>query len=771
MILAFDRQIQSAFALAVLALLVTIAPAQNQPAANTVDPKADAVLRGMSRYYQSLKSFTVTVDMSFLVEMEGMKNQMDTKVDVAFQRPDKYAQVVTSGMMGATVISNGKTLWVYSPATQTYTENELKDGGLKAALELADQTAGQGMSAGAFISSLVREDPYAIMMDGVSGGQYVGLEEENGRKLEHLRFEQADFDWDVWIRAGDQPLLERLKPDLTKSIKQAQEQMGPAAANMKMEMTTRYMNWAVNIDVPANRFEFTPPAAATKSDSLFGAMGEEEIHPLVGKPAPEFTLDVLGGGTLSPSQFKGKSILILDFWATWCGPCVKAMPILVGVASGYKEKGVVLYAVNVQEDADTIKAFLEKQKLAVTVALDKEGKVAGLYGVEGIPQTVIIGKDGTVQVVHVGFRPDLNTVLKTQLDDLLAGKNLAEETLQAKKAKEAEMAKALPTEALEQAWSQPGDWATAAAVPDGRAIYAVSSTGNVTQFSPAGQVNATFSIQDQVSVLRLANLAGDAAPELVTFQGWGPTVKAFDANGTQLWVYKEGQGVDDVCCADLNGDGFDEVIIGYNGGTGIHVLDNRGALLWKYTQIGNVWHVSAGDVNGDGKPEVVTTSAQGAVHVFDAAGSLLKTNSQALYASMVRVGPTGAGPTGAPIYVGGSGNSGEAFTRMGFDGRQAWTATLPVSQTFIDSAAVATLMPWVAVGLRGGIVVVLDGNTGALIAGVTEQGRSPQVAWFEIAGAPPGLLVATGTALNAYQVKPQQAPAAQQPTPQQVPPQ
>jgi peroxiredoxin len=78
-----------------------------------------------------------------------------------------------------------------------------------------------------------------------------------------------------------------------------------------------------------------------------------------------------------------------------------------------------------QEDAETIRKFLEEQKLEVPVALDIEGAVAAEYGVTGIPQTVIIGTDGKVQVVHVGFSENLQQQLTAELNDLLAGKDLA----------------------------------------------------------------------------------------------------------------------------------------------------------------------------------------------------------------------------------------------------------------------------------------------------------------------------------------------------------
>jgi len=160
------------------------------------------------------------------------------------------------------------------------------------------------------------------------------------------------------------------------------------------------------------------------SSSKMLAQQQEGPHPLLGKPAPTFTLDVLGGTKVNLADLKDKQIVVLDFWATWCPPCRKALPILVEVTDAYKDKGVTFYAVNIQESPEAIKAFLDKMGIKCNVALDKEGEAATKYKVQGIPQSVVIGKDGTVEAVHVGLAPDLKEEFKKELDTLIAGKSL-----------------------------------------------------------------------------------------------------------------------------------------------------------------------------------------------------------------------------------------------------------------------------------------------------------------------------------------------------------
>ena len=131
----------------------------------------------------------------------------------------------------------------------------------------------------------------------------------------------------------------------------------------------------------------------------------EAAQALVGKPAPEFKLDLLGGGQAKLSEHKGKDVVIIDFWATWCPPCVAELPHIAEVVKARASKGVVFYAINEEEDAADVKRFLDENKLAdLKVPLDKEGEAAKAYMVDPLPQSVIIGRDGVVKTVLIGIK-------------------------------------------------------------------------------------------------------------------------------------------------------------------------------------------------------------------------------------------------------------------------------------------------------------------------------------------------------------------------------
>jgi thiol-disulfide isomerase/thioredoxin len=159
------------------------------------------------------------------------------------------------------------------------------------------------------------------------------------------------------------------------------------------------------------------------------------LHPLLGMPAPQIELDLLDGGKFDLASYKGKNVVLLDFWATWCAPCRAVMPIIDKVAAKFKDKGVVFYTVNLEDPPEEIRKFLDGAKLKVPVAMDSKGTVAAAYKTDAVPQTVVVGRDGTIQVVKLGLTPDLEESLAKDLEAVLAGEKVADATLEAAKTK------------------------------------------------------------------------------------------------------------------------------------------------------------------------------------------------------------------------------------------------------------------------------------------------------------------------------------------------
>lgn len=138
-----------------------------------------------------------------------------------------------------------------------------------------------------------------------------------------------------------------------------------------------------------------------------------------GDPSWDFTAEMTDGTSFTLSEQVGKAVLV-NFWATWCGPCVQELPDiaeLYGEYAGGGEAEIIL--VNCGESAETVDAFLEKNGYALPVAYDPAAGIAGAYGVNAIPRTVVFGRDGTVVADYTGSR-DYDT-LKSAIDGALGG--------------------------------------------------------------------------------------------------------------------------------------------------------------------------------------------------------------------------------------------------------------------------------------------------------------------------------------------------------------
>jgi len=121
--------------------------------------------------------------------------------------------------------------------------------------------------------------------------------------------------------------------------------------------------------------------------------------------APDFQLALRGGSApVSLSQFKGQ-VVMLNFWASWCGPCRQEMPILESIHRKYKPLGFTMLGVNVEPDAKAAEAFLAQTPVSFPIAYDPQSKVSKLYDVAGMPSTVIVDRKGAVRFIHRGYKP------------------------------------------------------------------------------------------------------------------------------------------------------------------------------------------------------------------------------------------------------------------------------------------------------------------------------------------------------------------------------
>lgn len=119
--------------------------------------------------------------------------------------------------------------------------------------------------------------------------------------------------------------------------------------------------------------------------------------------APSFALPSRGGDTVSLAQLKGK-VVMLNFWASWCGPCRQEMPLLEQMHKRYSALGFTLVGVNVDANSKDAEDWLSKTPVSFPVLFDRESKVSKLYDVSAMPSTVFIDRKGNVRSLHRGYK-------------------------------------------------------------------------------------------------------------------------------------------------------------------------------------------------------------------------------------------------------------------------------------------------------------------------------------------------------------------------------
>jgi peroxiredoxin len=139
---------------------------------------------------------------------------------------------------------------------------------------------------------------------------------------------------------------------------------------------------------------------------------------LAGQAAPDFVLKSASGTNLRLSEYRG-NVVMINFWATWCGPCRQEMPLLNDLYSRYERVGFSLLGVNIDDDSRRAMDMAEELGVSFPVLFDERKEVSKLYQVEAMPVTVLVDREGKVRHVHLGYKPGYEEKYLTEIRALL----------------------------------------------------------------------------------------------------------------------------------------------------------------------------------------------------------------------------------------------------------------------------------------------------------------------------------------------------------------
>lgn len=332
--------------------------------------------------------------------------------DVAIEQPNKLRLEVTQGR-GVTLVSDGHSSISYIPFLKQYRKTPAPE--TMAHLIMGDPILST-FSAGAtsFLWMMVDIQNADTFLADVSWMVDMGSEEIAGETYRRVFMQKRNVDMNIWIDPV-RLTVRRVVPDLAKLVQ--------TQAGAEVSMTLDFVDWSEQVTADAFIYEVPSNARLVKQ---FGPNSQPPEKGLVGEAAPPFSLQNLAGETVTLQQHKDKQVVVLDFWATWCGPCRMTMPLIAELAAEYRDRDVAVYALNLKEPKPKIEDFLKKLNLDLDVVMDLKGTVGSAYSANSIPQTVIIGRDGRVKAIHIGFDPNLKAKLKKDIDTLLESHQLVD---------------------------------------------------------------------------------------------------------------------------------------------------------------------------------------------------------------------------------------------------------------------------------------------------------------------------------------------------------
>jgi thiol-disulfide isomerase/thioredoxin len=414
------------------------------------DPAARALLEQVSKAYRSLSSYSDQGQFVIAMTLGGKVHKEVRPMKLAFVRPNK----VDLDAGAARLISDGKTLtdiveslkrYMTSPAPESIGINTFREGPIGAILFGGPTAAPMTV----LLNLLLGTNP-DVLVDQM-GGSIQAAPAASGGKSEGSAI--------LINLVGGPDLLLRVDPS-TKLLSAIDLRMDTArldkSAPPGQTLSIQQFGWtagAVTTQVAKDRpFSFAAPKEFTHIESLkdqpgAGPAPRYAIEEKIGKPAPDFSLTVLDGPgktrTVSKAELAGKVILI-DFWATWCEPCLMELPEIQKLIESYASSGKDVVIVALSQDSEPtelseirklVEKTLDAKKIKLSsspvgrIGLDPSNSVGDAFDVEGYPTLVILDGKGIVQSAHVTYKSDtgepLHKSLAKEIDALLEGKSLA----------------------------------------------------------------------------------------------------------------------------------------------------------------------------------------------------------------------------------------------------------------------------------------------------------------------------------------------------------
>lgn len=365
-------------------------------------PDAMSLLNEVSQQYADAKSYHIEAVEERTMTGDLTQHWDKTLMTAIVMSDGRFRYEGRSGTGTSMMMFDGTTQWIYHPDDKLFTRR------LAPVSDPKGQVIGPEEIALHRAKSLQR--PLAHLADRVTSARLLHDETlvVNGKKIKcyvvHYEFPHRDqapgYEWTVWI--------DKVRKVFVRTVSRGQSYMITRSGGRlprSSETTTTYPVTELDPSEAANVFEFVPPADAKATDEFpdhFQRTATGVEADLRGKPAPEVQLKSGDGAITTLASFHGKPVFI-EFWATWCGPCVELMPSLEKLYLETSDKGLVWLSIDSDEDPSVADAFVARERLAWRNFHDPGGLYGRAFRRRGIPLGVLIDGDGKIIFYKAGY--------------------------------------------------------------------------------------------------------------------------------------------------------------------------------------------------------------------------------------------------------------------------------------------------------------------------------------------------------------------------------
>lgn len=390
-------------------------------------------------------------------------------------------------------------------------------------------------------------------------------------------------------------------------------QKAQAVADLAMEVL-RYQE-----DTDASQLLASAIASGARDDR---ARLGKNLWPVIATEAPDVEMIDTAGTPHRLSALKGKVVLI-SLWATWCGPCNQEMEAFKSVYARYKDQGLEILAISVDQETELVAPWVKRKNLTFPAGLAEQRP--SLYRTSNVPVTFLVDRSGGLAYTHVGYSESSFIEVEKQLKTLLAAPGGVPQPL-VESSFGAEQFRLMAFNPLRRTVD-----VSIANGPQGPQVWALQANGILELMDfVGGDGNGVGSLRSAGSRsgyngynrLEALDVDGDRLSDVAVYRfGEGDVVVESTLSDLVKLFVPFNQGVHDVKGGDLDGDGRDELLVAYRDG-GVRAFSPEGVPLW-WDTTSHPRQLVPADLSGDGIPEVLYGEESGPVHVLSASGTRL----------------------------------------------------------------------------------------------------------------------------------------------------